>query len=137
MSSETNHSVRGNWLGNYYYRSVNQAYAFEAVFVEGNGMVDGSILDDGQLGEARVSGTFTYPTLSFVKRYDRAGMAPVRYEGTMDEDGKRIAGSWSIDPGVTGTWVVWRSDDEELEEDSTEVSKELEVATAVSVSRTR
>lgn len=127
MSSESKHTLQGSWMGNYYYRSINQSFAFEAVFVEGKGLVDGNILDDSQLGEARVSGTFTYPNLTFVKKYDRAGLDPVRYEGTMDEDGKRISGQWRISPTCSGTWVAWRSDDEELDEDQTTDERELDV----------
>ena len=137
MKSDNKHSLQGNWLGNYYYKSVNQPQAFEAVFVECNGMVDGNILDDGRLGEARVTGTFTYPNLTFVKKYDRAGADPVRYEGRMDEDGKRIAGSWRINATCSGTWVVWRSDDEELDEKTTEKSEELQLETALATSASR
>lgn len=137
MSAENNHSLQGSWLGNYYYRSVNQAFAFEAVFVEFQGKVDGNILDDSNLGEARISGSFTYPNLNFVKKYDRAGLEVVRYEGTMDEDGKRIAGFWSINPTCSGTWVAWRSDDEELEEDETETEQELQLDKMLATSPSR
>lgn len=137
MTSQNNHSVQGNWMGNYYYQRVNQPNAFEAVFLESKGMVDGSILDDGQLGEARVSGTFTFPTLSFVKKYDRAGLDAVRYEGTMDEDGKRISGTWTINTMCYGTFVIWRTDDEALDEDETEEADELRLETMVASSKSR
>lgn len=137
MVSENNHSVQGNWMGNYYYQSVNQAHAFEVVFLESKGLVDGSVLDDGHLGEARVSGSFTFPKLSFVKKYDRAGLDPVRYEGTMDDDGKRISGTWTINVACSGTFIIWRSDDEELDEDVTEHTDEVEVKTLTSTSASR
>jgi hypothetical protein len=66
-SEKNNRSVAGNWLGNYYYNSSAQAFGFEAVFIESGGAIQGSILDDGYLGEAQVSGTFTAPSLAFTK----------------------------------------------------------------------
>ncbi len=137
MATENKQTLQGSWMGHYYYQSVNQPYPFEAVFVEANGMVDGNILDDSHLGEARVSGTFTYPNLDFVKKYDRAGMEPVRYQGTMDDDGKRISGTWRIGQAASGTWVAWRSDDEELDEETTEEAEELQLETMLATSKSR
>ena len=114
MSSKSHMSVRGSWLGNYYYAQISQPCAFEAVFAEQDGVVDGSILDDGALGEAIVVGSFAYPSLSFQKRYNNTSLAPIFYEGLLSDDGKRLSGSWRISSECQGSWVAWRLDGEEL-----------------------
>lgn len=124
-------------MGTYYYDRVNQPNPFEAVFVEGNGAVEGSILDDGRLGEAKVSGTFAYPNLTFVKRYYGASLDPVKYEGTMSEDGNKLTGRWRISPACHGTWNAWRIDGEEEEEETTEEEAEIEVPQVQMVRRSR
>lgn len=108
-------SVSGSWLGNYYYASGgSQPHGFEAVFIEMEGAVEGSILDDGQLGEAKLFGSFTHPNLSFTKRYERAALSPVFYEGTLSDEGKKLQGTWHIDSSVKGYWYAWRQDNEDI-----------------------
>ncbi len=109
-------SVSGSWLGNYYYESTAQAFGFEAVFSEQDGSVEGSILDDGHLGEARVTGTFQDPSLSFVKSYYAGGLEAVTYEGSLSDDGKKLAGTWKISTQARGRWLAWRQDEEEMPE---------------------
>lgn len=116
MKNGTSYSIQGNWQGRYFYKTRAEAFAFEAVFIEINGRVEGNILDAGRLGEAVVAGTFGYPSLEFTKRYyqeTRGG--PVRYRGTMSEDGKMLSGTWQLASGTAGTWLAVRTDDiEEL-----------------------
>lgn len=118
---EISHSVQGSWRGRYFYASDSTPNGFEAVFIEVNGAVEGSILDDGRLGEAFAGGTFVYPQLKFVKRYRSANTDPVNYQGVMSEDGKQINGTWMIKTThpvagsvVTyGTWTARRMDEGE------------------------
>lgn len=106
-SKKPNHTMQGSWRGRYFYTgNVHQPCGFEAVFLESNGIIDGNILDDGNLGEASVGGTFTYPSIAFTKAYRQAGLSPVSYKGTMSEDGNRLSGTWAIRSGFSGTWTT-------------------------------
>lgn len=121
----TAHSVAGGWLGTYYYRGreANQPPCrFEATFREmaERDRFDGTILDDGPLGEADVDkGLQQGRHVRFTKVYRegdlRTGIAPVRYVGTLSEDGKLMHGTWSLAVlrGPTGRRVtasgVWEA----------------------------
>lgn len=122
-------SLSGSWLGNYYYEKSSQPFGFEAVFIETDGSVQGSILDDGNLGEANVFGTFADPNVNFTKKYNNSGLNAVVYEGTMSDEGKKIAGSWRIGESAKGRWLAWRQDEEEIPdlEHETEQDEEREL----------
>ncbi|MBP6747480.1 hypothetical protein KA344_19785 [bacterium] len=119
-ASDHNHSIAGSWMGQYFYLGEQDGSAFEVVFVEiGSGFekrVEGSVLDNCNLGEAMVSGSFTYPSLQFIKTYISVRIDPVEYRGTMNEDGTMIAGNWYIRPrdkdsgSTMGTWIATRGD---------------------------
>lgn len=107
-------------MGQYFYLGEQDGSAFEVVFVEiGSGFekrVEGSVLDNCNLGEAMVTGSFTYPSLQFIKTYISMRIDPVEYRGTMNEDGTVIAGNWYIRPrdkdsgSTMGTWIATRGD---------------------------
>ena len=105
------HSVQGSWQGRYFYKTRGDAYGFEAVFVDIQGRIEGNILDDSTLGEALVVGNFGYPSLEFTKMYLRkTGDTPLKYRGSMSEDGKMLSGTWSSGI-ISGTWLAVRIDD--------------------------
>lgn len=108
------HNVNGSWLGNFYYSSIAQPFGFEAVFMEVNGSIEGSILDDGNLGEAFIFGTFSDPNLSFTKKYRNSGLHAVVYEGSLSDEGKKLTGTWRIGSSANGSWVAWRQEEEEI-----------------------
>ena len=117
-----NQSVQGEWLGNYYYAGSGQAFGFQAVFVQSGATVEGNILDNGQLGEAKVVGSFTYPNIAFTKMY-HAGRNAVEYRGTINEEGDCLSGTWTIDMmtqsgklSTNGTWSAWRNLEDEEED---------------------
>lgn len=124
MSEKKKRSVAGNWLGNYYYNSSGQPFGFEAVFIESNGAVQGSILDDGYLGEAQVTGTFAAPSLAFIKTYP--GRHDVHYRGDMSDDGNMLSGTWRIGDAGHGTWAAFRNREDE-DEDINDVEQHVEV----------
>ena len=123
MSSNKN-NLSGSWLGNYYYESSAQPFGFEAVFAEMNGNVEGSILDDGKLGEALVIGTFADPLLTFSKKYGNSALEVVSYEGTISDEGKKLSGTWQIKTAAKGSWLAWRQDEEEVPQLKSEESAE-------------
>jgi len=120
-------SVSGRWFGNYYYETRSESHGFEAVFVQSGTQVEGSIMDDGQLGEAHVSGTFTGKELSFCKIYNSAARDPVQYNGTMSEDGKSLSGKWNINTALGGAWTAYRMDDEAVPELTEDIKEEQPV----------
>ncbi len=138
MTKESKHSLSGCWYGNYYYASAgDKPYAFETVFIESEGSVTGNILDLGVHGEAGVTGSFTYPTLSFTKVYYKGGRSNVVYDGTMSEDGKSLSGHWQIPPLARGSWMAWRVEEKDNFDEvttDTECDAEIEAKPLVAVS---
>jgi hypothetical protein len=122
------YSVNGNWHGFYVYAGQPHRIGFEAVFSESAGAVYGSILDNSPLGEAKITGSFEYPNLTFTKTYQRVELLPVTYQGVMSEDGKTLAGIWRIGLNDIGSWSAKRhSDDEELKSKAEHKKEEQEV----------
>jgi hypothetical protein len=79
-----------------------------------NGIVEGNILDDDNLGEAVVGGSFLYPDLQFTKTY-RNQRESIKYYGVMSDDGKELHGNWTVKGLMDGTWRAVRdSDGDEL-----------------------
>ncbi|HEY9785208.1 MAG TPA: hypothetical protein V6D17_07385 [Candidatus Obscuribacterales bacterium] len=124
------HSVQGGWRGRYFYAGDSTPHGFEAVFVEMNGIIEGNILDDDELGEATVGGKFTFPFIKFTKIYRSPGTQPVSYQGEMTEDGTTLTGRWTISSAdVYGTWTAKRFEEgEDLKiEDLEQVELKVEV----------
>lgn len=124
MGNENNRSISGEWFGNYYYAGTSEPNGFEAVFIESSGAVEGNILDDGRLGEAQVIGTYSAPSLSFTKVY--RATEPVKYVGTLSEDGNMVSGTWSINPNCYGTWAAWRNNEDE-DDDKLDTERQLDL----------
>ena len=117
-------SIGGSWRGRYYYPGNSEPHGFEAVFIDADGVLDGNILDDGQLGEADVAGKFSFPHVKFTKSY-RSGSQPVQYEGRMSDDGKTMSGRWYLGVDGSGTWTAKRYEDGEDLKFETEDTREL------------
>ncbi|MGB3135747.1 MAG: hypothetical protein WBG38_14770 [Nodosilinea sp.] len=102
--------LSGMWLGTYWQQDVPTR--FEATLVQGDNTLSGSILDDGSLGEARLSGTVSGRQVRFVKRYLTSTQTSIDYAGTISEDGNHITGQWSISRFDAGPWEAHRSEDD-------------------------
>ena len=102
--------LSGMWLGTYWQRETPTR--FEATLIQGGNALSGSILDDGYLGEARLSGTTVGRQVQFVKRYLAQSLPPIDYTGTVSEDGDHITGQWSIAGFDAGPWEAHRSEDD-------------------------
>ncbi len=109
-------SIAGNWRGHYAYHQVPDAgSSFSATFRDEENVLSGTVVDDFWPGEARLLGSFSFPTVSFTKTYVIGGLAPITYKGTMSGDGKALNGTWSIaERGheYRGSWTAHRLDDE-------------------------
>jgi hypothetical protein len=107
--------LSGGWLGTYWYQGRRSPCRFEATLTHAarTGKLSGSVLDDGRLGMANVSGSATGQTVAFTKVYRDPGLAPVAYEATVAEDGRSMAGTWAISrhgrTALRGTWEMHRT----------------------------
>ncbi|MEB3277727.1 MAG: hypothetical protein VKK42_02245 [Lyngbya sp.] len=99
--------LSGTWLGTYWQQG--EPTRFEATFVQSGNTLSGSILDDSDLGEARLSGTVTGRNVSFTKRYLMTSPQSINYVGTISEEENYIQGTWNIDTRFSGPWEAHRS----------------------------
>ena len=86
--------LSGMWLGTYWQRETPTR--FEMTLVQGGNTLSGSVLDDGYLGEAQLSGTVTGRQVQFVKRYMAQSVPSIDYSGTVSEDGVASPGSGAL-----------------------------------------
>ncbi len=101
-------NVSGTWLGTYWQN--DRPTRFEVTFSQGDNALSGSILDDGYLGEARLSGEVIGRSIRFTKRYLASSPAPIDYSGTISEDENSMSGTWQIKHHfVAGRWEAHRS----------------------------
>lgn len=106
--------ISGCWLGTYW--QAGQPTRFEANLVQGGSIVDGCILDANYLGEASLKGELLGERLFFVKRYVTTSPNPIRYTGTVSDDGNYMHGNWRIGHFDSGHWEAFRTDDPLVEE---------------------
>jgi hypothetical protein len=106
--------ISGCWLGTYW--QGGQPTHFEAALVQGGSVLDGRILDEGYLGEANVQGELLGSRIFFIKRYLTTSPSPIRYSGTLSEDGNYMHGHWRIGYFDSGTWEAYRGEDALLNE---------------------
>lgn len=121
-------TISGGWLGTYAYKGVlrrQPPVRFEATLAAPgpSGRFTGSILDDGKLGEAEVSGEQSGLGVRFSKVYRSQKASTVSYEGTLSEDGKAMSGTWRIGSTAHGVWDArraWSDGDEAAAEETQE-----------------
>ncbi len=103
-------NISGCWLGTYW--QTGQAIQFEATLVQGGNVVDGRILDANYLGESSIQGELLGHRIFFIKRYLTTSPNPIRYSGTLTEDGNYMCGQWRIGSFDSGRWEAYRGNDE-------------------------
>lgn len=115
--------LSGSWLGTYWQEGVPTR--FEATFVQSGNTLTGSILDDSELGEARLSGTVTGRNVSFTKRYLMTSGHSIGYVGTISEEENYISGQWNISSRFSGPWEAHRSGENLVAELESRKSEEV------------
>src|ERR1044072_7503233 len=94
--------LSGDWIGNYSYPGELEPVPFQATLVESNGHLTGETKEAGQTPEmgaiahALLQGSRSGAQVSFTKMYDTIEDDPILYEGTVDEAGTEIHGTWTI-----------------------------------------
>ena len=115
--------LSGVWDGTYAYPSALQPVPFRAELRDNGGRLSGEVsepapgyLPPGDLA-AIVTGARSGSHVRFTKIYDLLDhfRDPVVYDGTLDEEECEIAGSWTIGPGWSGTFVMTRPKETEAE----------------------
>lgn len=117
--------LSGTWLGTYWQWGVPTR--FEATFVQSGNRLAGSILDDGYLGEAKVSGEVIGRSIHFSKRYTASSPTPVIYTGTLSESEDFMQGEWRIKGDDSGTWEARRSGENLMADLQIRLSKQVPV----------
>lgn len=107
--------LSGGWIGSYSYPGELEPVPFEAILVESGGLLTGETTEPGQrpemgdTGHALLQGVRDGAEVSFVKVYDTIEDDPVVYEGTVDEEGTEIHGTWTIVGQWSGTFLMRRA----------------------------
>ncbi|WP_088890476.1 hypothetical protein [Leptolyngbya ohadii] len=117
--------ITGAWLGTYWQNG--KPTRFEATFVQGGNTLSGSILDDGMLGEAQLTGDLVGRRIQFTKQYISSPNTPIQYTGTLSEDGNSMSGKWTIDKRHSGSWEAHRNDNDLMAELKARLAKQVPV----------
>ena len=81
---------------------------FEATLIQSGNSLSGSILDDGNLGEATASGEVIGRNVQFTKHYLNQPYT-ISYTGTLSENEDFMQGQWHIGWLESGRWEARRS----------------------------
>jgi hypothetical protein len=113
MRTDAN-NLTGIWQGLYTYSS-GSSVSFVATLIDSGGFLTGSIHEtsiwDSSTICATVDGGRDGRAVSFLKTYQNAGpgyRAPVRYEGTLNDDATEIEGRWTISRAWSGKFLMIR-----------------------------
>ena len=123
--------LTGVWDGTYAYPSALSPVPFRAELRDHGGRLSGEVtepaphyLPPGELISI-ITGTRSESQVRFTKIYDLLEhfRDPVAYDGTLDEDECEIAGTWTLSPGWSGTFVMTRP--KEAEADAEQEAEEV------------
>jgi hypothetical protein len=108
--------LSGTWLGTYWQNS--QPTRFEAALIQSGNSLSGNILDDGELGEARLAGEIVGKHLRFSKQYFCSPYEPIDYTGSIVGDAEdAIQGIWQIaGTKQSGNWEAKRNGNELMQQ---------------------
>lgn len=107
--------ISGTWLGTFW--QLKHPTRFEVTFIQTQNTLLGTLLDDGHLGEASLTGEIVGRQIQFHKRYLIKSHYTIVYSGTLSEDGDRMQGRWWIgqfkllSPNA-GDWEAHRINDD-------------------------
>ncbi|MGF1459985.1 MAG: hypothetical protein ACFBSG_13275 [Leptolyngbyaceae cyanobacterium] len=110
----TTTDISGCWLGAYW--QGKQPIHFQATLLQGGNVVDGRILDSNYLGESHIKGEVLGHRIFFIKRYLTTSPNPIRYSGSLADNGHYMHGHWRIGYFDSGRWEAYRTHDPFAEE---------------------
>jgi hypothetical protein len=111
-------NLTGTWLGTYWQDDMPTR--FEMAIAQGGNALSGNILDDGNLGEATITGKAIGRNIQFSKRYISAFQGNILYQGLLSEDESLMQGEWILkmyspangEITDSGRWEAVRSDND-------------------------
>lgn len=117
--------LSGLWSGSYVYPGELSPVPFSIDLREHFGRLSGVVSEPAPpymaAGDvhAMLTGARSGSLVSFTKVYDSLDhfLDPVRYEGTLDEEECEIAGSWTISPNWSGSFLMTRPKNEQAIEE--------------------
>lgn len=127
-------NLTGNWLGTYWQNSAPTR--FEMAIAQGGNALSGHILDDGNLGEATLTGEAIGRNIQFSKRYISTSQESILYQGVLSEDENLMQGEWVLKTYIpvlgditdSGRWEAIRSDNDLSNELTQYLAKKKELA---------
>ena len=123
--------LSGTWLGTYWQWEVPTR--FEVTLLQSGNTLTGNILDDGYLGEAKLTGEVIGRRVTFVKRYLTGAHHSVSYTGTVSESEDFMQGEWSISGVDSGSWEARRSGENLTAELQTRLADRVPVSVGGSI----
>jgi hypothetical protein len=87
-------NLTGTWLGTYWQDDMPTR--FEMSIAQGGNALSGNILDDGDLGEATITGKAIGRNIQFSKRYISIPQGKILYQGLLSEDENLMQGEWIL-----------------------------------------
>jgi hypothetical protein len=87
-------NLTGTWLGTYWQDDMPTR--FEMSIAQGGNALSGNILDDGNLGEATITGEAIGRNIQFSKRYTSIPQGNILYQGLLSEDENLMQGEWIL-----------------------------------------
>jgi hypothetical protein len=87
-------NLTGTWLGTYWQDDMPTR--FEMSIAQGGNALSGNILDDGNLGEATITGEAIGRNIQFSKRYVGVSQGNILYQGLLSEDENLMQGEWIL-----------------------------------------
>jgi hypothetical protein len=132
-------NLTGTWLGTYWQDDMPTR--FEMVIAQGGNALSGNILDDGNLGEATITGRAIGRNIQFSKRYVSAFQGKILYQGLLSEDENLMQGEWGLkmyssaygEITDSGRWEATRSENDLSNELTQYLAKKKELAPVSSV----
>jgi hypothetical protein len=87
-------NLTGTWLGTYWQDDTPTR--FEMAIAQGGNVLSGNILDDGNFGEATITGEAIRRNVQFSKRYVGISQGSILYQGLLSEDENLMQGVWVL-----------------------------------------
>jgi hypothetical protein len=118
MSEREQQNLTGVWNGLYSYSS-GLSVSFVATLIDSGSALSGATHEPNVLGTspgsmltALLSGGRRESVVTFVKTYDKADRRyyPINYEGVLNGDATEIEGRWRFGDGMTGKFLMIRSE---------------------------
>jgi hypothetical protein len=132
-------NLTGTWLGTYWQDDMPTR--FEMSIAQGGNALSGNILDDGNLGEATMTGEAIGRNVQFSKRYVGVFQGNILYQGLLSEDENLMQGVWTLKMSSptygemtdSGRWEAIRSENDLSNELTQYLAKKKELAPVSSV----